>query len=112
MGHVTVSLRSDPDGSVRVDATARGASWSQVVTATVFAGLREEMAGALPEFDDGRRPFADPVALAESGARLRDTFFPAFYGELLRELTQGDGRLLMQSTVAECLNLPGVAARA
>lgn len=75
MGHVTVSLRSDPDGSVRVDATAGVASCSQVVTATVVAGLREQMAGALPEFDDGRRPFADPVVLAELGARLRDTFF-------------------------------------
>ena len=75
MGHVTVSLRSDPDGSVRVDATARGASWSQVVTATVFAGLREEMAGALPEFDDGRRPFADPVALADSAPGCVTPFF-------------------------------------
>jgi hypothetical protein len=75
VGHVTVSLRADPDGSVRVDAAARGALWSRVVTATVFAGLREQMADALPAFDDGRRPFADPVALAGLGARLRDTFF-------------------------------------
>jgi len=106
MGHVTISLRADPDGSVRVDATVGIASWSQVVTAPVFAGLREQMAGALPEFDDGWRPFADPVALAGLGARLRDTFFPTFYGELLRELTQRDGRLLLVSSSAECLNQP------
>jgi hypothetical protein len=105
MGHVTVSLTSDPDGSVRVEATAGIASCSQFVTAPVVARLCEQMAGALPEVDDGRRPFADPVALAELGAWLRDTFFPAFYGELLMELTQGDGRLLLVSSIAECLNL-------
>jgi hypothetical protein len=75
MGHVTISLRADPDGSVRVDATAGIASWSQVVTATVFPGLREQMAGALPEFDDGRRPFADPWRWLGSAPGCATPFF-------------------------------------
>jgi hypothetical protein len=62
--------------------------------------------GLLDGFDSGHRPLADPVALAQLGVRLRDTYLAPLASDDSRPLEQSAGRLSFVSPASACLNLP------
>ncbi|MBM4050731.1 MAG: hypothetical protein FJ279_37005, partial [Planctomycetes bacterium] len=56
-------------------------------------------------FESGKPPLADPVALAQLGGQLRDTFLAPLY-TTTNPLTEHQGSLLFASSSPDFLNLP------
>lgn len=103
---MVVTLNSQADGGIAVTAVNGHREFGHRVPAEALRRVRHLTDGLLEDFEQGQRPLADPVALAQLGAGLRDTFFLPFYGDFLDQLGQGEARLHFASSVPDCLNLP------
>ena len=106
METIVVQLHHGPDGGVEVQASHDRDSWTHHVDAAALNRARQAAAALAAGFESGHRPLADPVALVQLGALLRDTFLAPLYAPSTDALAQGEGRLLFVSPAADCLNLP------
>ena len=103
---IAIRLAAEADGSVGVSGGNGGWAWQHRASAEQVRAVRSAAAALLDGFESGHSPLADPVALAELGHALRDTFLTPLYAAETEFPGLGEGRLLFVSAEPGLLNLP------
>jgi|GEM_PF-6240701 len=97
---------SGNDGSVIVSLQHGSQHQEHRVEASALSHVRRAVAQLMEAFESHRRPWIDPVALAEVGRRLHTTFLEPLGGDLRSRAADGPLRLVFTSTEPDYLNLP------
>ena len=106
MQEIAIRLVAEADGSVGVSGANGGSAWEHQAPAEQVRAAAVRRRALMGGFESGHPPLADPVALAELGRALRDTFLPPLYGAGTDFPALGEGRLLFVSAEPGLLNLP------
>ena len=95
MQEVVIQLAVEPNGTIVVSGGGNGSTWTHVATAAEVVAVRSAVERLLEGFESGQRPLADPVALAQLGLLLRDTYLAPLATDGSRPLEQSEGRLAL-----------------
>ena len=107
MAEFSIHLAPSGDDGSRVVALHGGAQRREHrVGAPALRHVRHDVTQRMATFESERRPWMDPVHLAELGRRLHSTFLAPLVGEFQALAADGALRLVFTSTEPEYLNSP------